>query len=170
MANFDLFINRLLRIEGGYVKHPNDQGGCCCKGITLPVYRGEYGAGLTCEDLKTITDEQAGKIYKKYYWDVCMADKIADSNIAYLLVDFAVNSGCKKAIKAIQELVGVEVDGYMGKITLTAINSYYNPKELFDMLMEYRVDFYNRIVVNKPSQNVFLRGWLNRLKEWEYKE
>lgn len=170
MANFDLFINRLLRLEGGYVNHPNDGGGCSCKGITLPVYRGEYGAGLDCNDLRKITDEQASKIYKKYYWDVCMADKIADSNIAYLLVDFAVNSGCKRAIKAIQDIVGVEVDGYMGKVTLGAINSYYDPKELFDMLMEYRVDFYNDLVEKKPSQGVFLNGWLNRLKEWEYKE
>lgn len=170
MANFNLFINRLLRLEGGYVNNPNDLGGCCCKGITLPVFRGEYGAGLDCNDLKNITDEQAAKIYKKNYWDVCKADKIADSNIAYLLVDFAVNSGCRTAIKALQSLIGVEVDGVIGNITLNSLNSYYNPKEMFDMLMDYRKDFYNKLVEKKPSQKVFLKGWMNRLKEWEWKE
>lgn len=170
MASFDIFINKLLRLEGGYVNHKNDRGGCTCKGVTLPVFRGVYGAGLTCDDLRDITDDQAGTIYKKNYWDVCKADKIRNSCIAYLLVDYAVNSGVRTAIKAVQRLLDVEVDGVVGPVTIGAINAYSEPKELFDRLMEVRKNHYLKIVENNPSQKVFLKGWMNRLNEWEWKD
>ena len=170
MANFNLFINRLLRLEGGYVNHKNDKGGCTCKGVTLPLFRGTYGAGLDCDDLKTISDDQAACIYKRNFWDVCKADNMHDSNIAYLLVDYAVNSGCRTAIKGVQGLLGVEMDGVVGNITIGAINAYSDPRELFDKLMGVRRQHYLRIVENNPSQKVFLKGWMNRLKEWEWKD
>lgn len=170
MANFDIFINRLLRLEGGYVNHKNDRGGCTNKGVTLPVFRGMYGAGLDCNDLKNITDEQASQIYKKNYWDVCGGDKICNSQIANLLVDFAVNSGCKTAIKAIQRLLNVDADGIVGPMTLRAINGHSDPFKLHSALMDARVKFYEDIVKNNESQRVFLKGWLNRLKEYEWKD
>lgn len=170
MANFDLFINRLLRLEGGYVNHPNDKGGCTNMGITLPVYRGYYGAGLDCDDLKHMTEEQASTIYKRNYWDVCGGDKICNSQIANLLVDYAVNSGCRTAIKAIQRLLNVDVDGVVGPMTIGAINAYSDPRELFDGLMQERKKHYDKIVKNNPDQKIFLKGWINRLKEWEWKD
>lgn len=170
MANFNVFLRRLLRLEGGYVNHKNDKGGCTNKGVTLTTFRKYYGAGLDCNDLKNITEEQIGNIYKTGYWDKCNADKIADSNLAYLLVDFAVNSGAKTAIKTLQNIIGVEDDGVCGKITLSAINSYYNPQELFELLLEARRKFYYDIVEKDETQKVFLEGWLNRLDEFEWKE
>lgn len=167
MANFDLFINKLLRLEGGYVNHPNDRGGCTNKGITIATFRGVYGAGLDCEDLKKLTDEQACHIYKKNYWDVCGGDKICNSQIANLLVDYAVNCGCRTAIKAIQRLLDVQVDGVVGSQTIGAINAYSEPLELFDRLMEVRRNHYLKIVEKNPSQKCFLKGWFNRLKAWD---
>lgn len=169
MADFGLFINKLLRLEGGYVNHPNDKGGCTCKGITLPVFRGVYGAGYSCDDLKEITDSQVEHIYKTQYWDICRADEIRNSQIANLLVDFAVNSGCRTAVKTIQKIVGTTEDGIMGKITLGAINSK-SPKQVFDELMQHRIDYYNDIVEKNPNQRVFLKGWLNRLEDWKWKD
>lgn len=170
MANFNVFLRKLLRLEGGYVNHKNDKGGCTNKGVTLNTFRKYYGAGLDCNDLKGITEDQVSNIYKSGYWDVCNADKIADSNLAYLLVDFAINSGPKTAIKVLQDIVGVEVDGVLGKISLSAINSYYNPKELFELLLEARKQFYYDIVEKDETQEVFLQGWLNRLDNFKWKE
>lgn len=170
MANFDLFINRLLRLEGGYVNHKNDRGGCTNKGITIATFRGAFGAGLNCEDLKKLTDEQAYQIYKKNYWDTCGGDKIQNSQVAYLLVDYAVNSGCRTAIKAIQRLLDVDVDGVIGQQTIGAINAYSDPSELHSRLMDVRRNHYKKIVENNPSQKVFFKGWMNRLKEYEWKD
>lgn len=170
MANFGVFFRKLLRLEGGYANHKNDKGGCTNKGITINTFRDYYGAGLDCNDLKEIKEEQVEHIYKDGYWDKCWGDKIADSNLAHLLVDFAINSGCKKAIKTLQSIIGVDDDGIMGKITLNAINSYYNPKELFEELKEARKKHYLDIVEKNPSQKVFLKGWLNRLDGYEWRE
>lgn len=167
MANFDLFINRLLRLEGGYVNNPYDRGGCTCKGITLPVFRGVYGAGLDCDDLKAITDDDAGKIYKSQYWNPCNADKIKSQRIANLLVDWAVNSGVRTACKGLQRILGVKVDGIIGEQTLNAINCFEDDGFIYDALMDERKEFYHRIVARDESQECFLKGWLNRLKEWE---
>lgn len=167
MASFPLFINRLLRCEGGFVNHPNDYGKCTNKGITLGVFQSHYGSGVNCEDLKTLTDEQASKIYKSDYWDVCKADKIKSQRIANLLVDFAVNSGCKTAIKALQRVLGVSVDGVIGNQTLSALNAFSDDSFVYDAFMDERKEFYYRIVARDESQEVFLEGWLNRLKSWE---
>ena len=170
MANFGVFLRKLLRLEGGYTHTKSDKGGCTNQGITINTFRSYYGAGLDCNDLKNIKESQVEYIYRDGYWDKCWGDKIADSNLAYLLVDFAVNSGVKKAIKTLQSIIGVEDDGIMGKITLNAINSYYNPKELFDELKEARRQYYLSIVEKNPSQKKFLKGWFNRLDEYEWRE
>lgn len=167
MCNFKDFIKNIFRLEGGYVNHPNDKGGCTNKGITIETFRSFYGKDMTCSDLKNITEEQAEAIYKNNYWNPCWGDKIYCHKIAELLVDWAINSGVKTAIKGIQRIVGVEVDGVMGPKTLKAINNY-PVKSLFDKLKEERKLFYENIVKKNPSQEVFLKGWLNRLNSYKW--
>jgi lysozyme family protein len=167
MANFSIFLRKLLRLEGGYVNHKNDRGGCTNKGVTLNTFKQYYGLGLDCDDLKNITEEQVENIYKKGYWDPCWGDKIQNTRIAQLLVDWAINSGVKTAIKGIQTIVGVDVDGYMGPMTVGAINNY-PPKELFEKLKAARKNFYLSIVEKDNTQKVFLNGWLNRLEEYQW--
>lgn len=167
MCKFKDFIKNIFRLEGGYVNHPNDKGGCTNKGITIETFRSFYGKDMTCSDLKSITDEQAETIYKNNYWNPCWGDKIYCHKIAELLVDWAINSGVKTAIKGIQRIVGVDVDGVMGPKTLKAINDY-PVKPLFDKLKEERKLFYENIVKKNPSQEVFLKGWLNRLNSYKW--
>lgn len=164
--NFDVWVSKILRLEGGFVNNPNDLGGCTNKGITLETFKDFYGRGNTVDDLKCITDEQAAEIYRKNYWDKVKAERIDFSPLSYLLADFAVNSGVRTAVKGIQKIVGVEVDGIIGNMTLNAINEY-DGTELFNRLKEYRVEHYQKIVENNPSQKIFLRGWLNRLDEYK---
>ena len=167
MANFGVFLRKLLRLEGGYVNHKNDKGGCTNQGITISTFRSFYGAGLDCSDLKNIKDEQVENIYKKNYWDPCYGDKIQCSRVAYLIVDWAVNSGVKTAIKEVQKIVKTSADGVMGPMTLKAINTY-PPKDLFFAIKDARKKFYENIVKKNPSQECFLKGWLNRLDEYEW--
>lgn len=167
MANIKSFLTKILKLEGGYVNHPNDKGGCTNKGITLSVFKYYYGSDKTCKDLKNITDEQVENIYLQGFWNPCWGDKIQCPRVANLIVDWAVNSGVKTAIKGVQKIVGTTVDGIMGNITLKAINSYPS-KDLFDEIKKVRSNFYNEIVENNSSQKVFLKGWLNRLKAYDW--
>ena len=169
MANFNVFLRKLLRLEGGYVNHKNDRGGCTNKGVTLNTFKKYYGSVMDCDDLRNITEDQVGYIYKNGYWDPCWGDKIQCSKIAQLLVDWAVNSGTKTAIKGIQKIVGTDVDGIMGPMTLNAINTF-PAKDLFDALKETRKNFYYDLVEKDETQEVFLEGWMNRLDEYEWCE
>lgn len=166
MADFNKFLNILLKVEGGYVNHPNDKGGCTNKGITIDTFKNYYGQDMTCEDLKNITDEQAGKIYKELYWDRCWGDEIESDKVANIIIDWAVNSGVKTALRNVQKIVGTLVDGVMGNMTLTAINNY-GEEELFLKIRNTRKQFYENIINRNPSQKVFRHGWLNRLKHYD---
>lgn len=169
MAKITNFLSNLLKLEGGYVNHPNDNGGCTNKGITIATFRNYYGSNKTCNDLKNISDEQIEKIYKTGYWDVCWGDKIQCPKIAQLIADWAVNSGTKTAIKGVQKIVGVKDDGIMGPMTLKAINNYPT-KDLFELLKKARKEFYESIIKKNPSQKCFLKGWMNRLDDYKWCE
>ena len=165
MADFDKFLKILLKVEGGYVNHPDDKGGCTNKGITINTFKNYYGQDMTCDDLQNITDEQAGKIYKEGYWNPCWGDKMESDKVANIIVDWAVNSGVKTAIRNVQKIVGTKVDGIMGNMTLTAINNYPED-ELLLTLRKVRKEFYENIISRNPSQKVFRNGWLNRLNHY----
>lgn len=169
MADFGAFLRKVLKLEGGYVNHPNDKGGCTNQGITLNTFRDYYGAGLNCEDLQNIEDKQVEKIYKEGYWDPCWGDKIQCPKVAQIIADWAVNSGVKTALKAVQKIVKTDADGIMGPNTLNAINTY-PAKDLFFEIKDTRKEFYENLVQKNPSQKVFLKGWIKRLDEYEWCE
>ena len=70
MANIKTFLEKLMKLEGGYINHPNDKGGCTNKGITISTFQHYYGSDKTCEDLKQITEEQVEYIYRQGYLSV----------------------------------------------------------------------------------------------------
>ena len=61
----------------------------------------------------------------------CKADKIQDQSVANMLVDFAYNSGVKRAATYLQLTLGITADGIIGNKTLFAINKS-NGKRLFE--------------------------------------
>ena len=169
MANYLETIPLIKKWEGGYVDYPNDNGGCTMQGVTIATFRHYYGEKKTCSDLKRITEEQWGYIFKNGYWDVCKADEINNQSIANIIVDWAWMSGPRIVAKKIQEILKVPADGIIGKQTLAALNSA-DQKKLFESIYKAREVFYENICEKKPSQRVFLKGWLNRLKDYTYSE
>ena len=74
-----------------------------------------------------------------------------------------------EVVKKIQTAVGIKADGIFGPKTLNALNA--EPQRcVFCKIKAAREEFYNNIVRKTPSQIVFLKGWLNRLKMFEYDE
>jgi lysozyme family protein len=92
MASFDLFLPMLLKFEGGYVDDPDDPGGETNKGVTMAVFRGcsqsLLGVAPTSDNLKALTDAQAGIIYKALYWDKIQGDGINLQDLANIVCDF----------------------------------------------------------------------------------
>ena len=153
MANFDFAFNKLLKFEGGYVDDKDDKGGETKYGISKNAYQNI--------DIENLTRQDAMKIYKRDYWDKIKGEQIKNQRVAEYLFDMAVNMGVGSASKIVQEIVGVKVDGIVGRKTLNAINSY-NPDMLIAEMRLKRIQRYINIVESKKTNKKFLLGWIKR--------
>lgn len=167
MADVSKFSPILAKWEGGFVNDPADRGGATNKGVTLATFKAFYGSNKTADDLKRITDDQYNHILKVGYWDKCKADEIKNQSVANFIVDFAYNAGNITAIKKMQKILKVVVDGKCGPKTISALNAY-DQKKFFEEYRQARVGYYNAIVKNNPSQSKFLKGWLRRTNDYKF--
>lgn len=173
MANFDAFLPVLLRFEGGFVDNPADPGGATNKGITMQTFRDAamplLGVAPTLDNLKRLSDGQAGAIYKAMYWDKARADDIASQDLANILVDFQVNAGAN-AIKLLQRVLNsagavpaLAVQGVMDAPTLRAVQGM-DHRDLYGRFRQGRIEYYRDLVARRPRLQCFLKGWLNRVE------
>lgn len=152
----------VLKWEGGYVNDKDDRGGCTNKGITIGTYRTYYGKDKTCADLKKITDEQWGHIFKSGYWDKAKCDQIQSQAVAELVCQMCWGSGPVTAIKKIQTALGLKNDGIVGPLTLAALNGDENEvwKKLYDMRKAWLAN-----IAQIGNNKKFFKGWMNRLDD-----
>jgi lysozyme family protein len=180
MSHFEKIIIPILEREGGFVDHPQDPGGATNKGITFVTFKNHaqsiLGIEPTLENLKNLSDDQAKTLYYYLYWLKINGEYIENINIAELLLDMAINSGCKTAVKYLQESINfisgtdpIKEDGACGPITTELINKS-DAKILFRAFKINRISFFNNLVKRKPSLKVFLNGWMNRINGFKYKD
>ena len=175
MASFDAFFPTLLKHEGGFVNDPADPGGATNKGITMKTFQGcakrFLGIDPTLANLKALTDEQAGKIYKPLYWDKVRGDDIALQELANIIFDFQVPAG-DNAAKLLQRVLNdmgakppLMVDGDIGPGTMTTLKGM-DQKTVYGRYKKGCIDYYRDLVVKRPALGKFLNGWLNRVNSF----
>ncbi len=172
MADFRLFFPTLLQHEGGFVNDPVDPGGATNKGVTLETFQRcaqrLLGIAPTLDALKALSDEQAGLIYKTLYWDPIKGDQISLQPLANIVFDFQVNAGNRSA-KLLQQVLNdlgtkpaLAVDGVVGMGTLAALQTN-DQKTVYAHFKQGRIDYYRKLVVQRPALQKFLKGWLKRV-------
>lgn len=170
MANVNQLAPFILKWEGGFIDDPDDLGGATNMGVTIGTYeaycRKKGYSKPTVERLKNLTKEEWTEILKTMYWDRWKADEIKSQSVADILVDWVWASGAH-GIKIPQRLLGVKVDGIVGPKTIAAVNAK-NPRELFDMIKIARFDFIEDICHQRPTNNKFKRGWMNRINDIKF--
>lgn len=163
-------IDHTIKIEGGYVNHPNDKGGPTNWGVTQAVYSEWLGRPASIDDVKCMPREHAEEIYLLKYIVKPRIDTLPEE-LQPQLFDMAVNHGPRKAIQLFQETLNMagfacSSDGVLGPATRKVAADAYAKMGAFliNAISERRELFYKEIVARSPSQNVFLRGWLKRAK------
>lgn len=155
-------INKVLVHEGGFVNDPDDKGGATNYGITQKVYEEFVGRKVSVDEIKNMPKGNAIAIYKKNYWDKIGGDKIKSYAVAYALFDQAVNRGVPKVVKQAQGILGISQDGIAGSGFVSAINKVPE-KSFLDQFIKASENSYRSIASLNPTQEKFLKGWLNRL-------
>jgi len=151
---FDRCIKVILKNEGGYANHPADPGGETKYGITKRYFPDE--------DIKNLTKKRAIDIYYRRYWLPMGLWRLCNENIILQIFDFGVNAGKYRATKTAQRVAKVKEDGIFGRVTAHAINNYQG-----DYLKNYkyaRKIYYEWLANQDPRKEVFLEGWLKRIK------
>ena len=127
------------------------------------LHRAEGNITLASQQLykNTHLKEQAMDFYKRTFWDRMKLDKVDNDNTATELFVFAVNAGTRNAVRKAQKIVGVEVDGLVGPMTLKALNNFDSNQ--FDMKFdEIEIQFYDDLIKKRPSFACYRAGWMNR--------
>jgi lysozyme family protein len=156
---FERVLPLVLAHEGGYVNHPEDPGGATNRGVTQVTYDAwRRSKGQAPRDVRRITDDEVTAIYRTQYWDTIRGDSLPPG-VAYCVFDAAVNSGPARAVRWLQEVAGVVVDGIVGVRTLAAVEAM-PPEELIGAYCDTRMAF----LWGLRHWPTFGRGWTRRVE------
>jgi lysozyme family protein len=156
-SRFHQAVEEVLQHEGGLVDHPRDPGGATKFGITRETLSRARRCPVSVEDVRELTRTEAVAVYRRLYWDVLRADELP-SGIDLAVFDLAVNSGPVRAVRMLQNVLGVPVDGIIGPVTLEAAR-HADPSETIRRLTRTRLGFLGRLA----TWPVFGRGWRRRV-------
>ena len=168
---FRKLMDDLYEKEGGFVNHKADKGGATKYGITKRTLAEWRDNPVTEEDVLILTKTEAEAIYMAWYYKRPQIDKLPEV-LQPFMFDACVNHGAKQAWKFMQLALNnllpayLEVDGIPGKKTFAAIEKIANGDDLIKELVRQREIFYAALVTAKPSQKVFLKGWMARAKSF----
>lgn len=181
-------------IEGGYANNPNDNGGETYCGIArkshpswsgwptiddakeiYPVYKKDKLAFNNYIKEKGIAIK-VQDFYRENFWKPLQLDKISNEAIAIKIFEMSINLGIGKGASIVQKCLNLmiigdayelKVDNVIGKMTVKMVNDLTAKDDgqfLLKLLTLEQGHFYMKICYNNPSQEKFLKGWVNRLK------
>lgn len=149
--NFQRAFKIIIEAEGGYVNDPKDPGGETKYGISKRSYPDL--------DIKSLTLDDAQKIYYRDYWIPCRCDFFC-YGISLCLFDTAVTSGVSRSIKFLQEASGtLTVDGILGQRTIKVINS----SSAWSIITRF-CDIREKYLQSLVNFKFYGKGWMKRSK------
>lgn len=167
--NWDFAFKQMIAHEGGFTDDERDPGnqlpdgrkGCTNLGVTQKAWEGYIGRQVTHDEMKALTPDLVNGFYKRRYWDAVKADDLP-SGVDYIVFDTCVNSGPGRAAKLLQEAVGANPDGAIGRMTLQAVEAQ-PVDQLIKDLCARRLAYMKSL----PTWQTYGRGWERRVIESE---
>lgn len=157
---FDDILTQLMADEGGFSDHPEDPGGVTNFGQTIPWLTDLYGRPATRADVVTLTYDTARANYATFARRTRIAEVAERSpRIGMVLMDFAINSGLKNAIRAMQRSLDTTPDGVIGSRTLERLSQVVEAEVVTEVVAS-RLEIFARIT---RGTHPFIYGWLMRV-------
>ena len=191
MTPSDRIFARLMKHEGGYNDIPEDKGGATKFGVSLATLERlrrdhrqfyedllHHGSVPTNQDIFDLTIEQAKAIFERFYFGP-FADLPVPLPVLAEVVDAAYNHGPRTAAQFLQTAINktlgynksdqrrLRVDGKIGPLTRKALARVMPRRDDDILISKYRgvrEARYFRIVKKDPTQNIFIRGWILRVR------
>lgn len=158
-ANFGKALQEVLGVEGGRANNKHDNGGRTNYGITQATYDA-YRLRMSQpeQSVYQIDQNELESIYRNSYWNIVRGDDLP-SGIDLAVFDFAVNSGPVRAVRELQKVLGVNTDGQVGNLTLSAVRSR-DAGALIDAYQAARLAY----VESLDDFKYFGKGWKSRIE------
>lgn len=179
MADSECAINFVLRNEGGLNEKiaERDPGGLTNHGISIRFLKSldkeklrEYGIfeEVTEETIRSLTIDQAKKIYHGEFWTNLPLDYVINQEHANYIFDMAVNMGIASATRCLQRAIWavmrkwdfLDDDGIFGPKTLSYVNQC--GFLLMPALRAERAAYYRSLASSSDFSNEILAARYNR--------
>lgn len=169
--DFDFSFKYVMINEGGakYTNHKHDKGSHTKYGITISTLSRWRREACSPNDVKELTEEEAKEIYWGLYWLPLNLPAVDSRAISTAMFDIGVVRGIGVPPKYAQEICNkfgfkLKIDGHIGPKTLQALNEI--DEQTFVYGFSHRAENgFKAIAQKNPTQNKFLKGWLNRAKK-----
>ena len=172
--------------EGGYSNHVSDTGGETFMGISRK-YNPDWNGWSIVDNYiykeklndNTKLISYVRDFYEKSYWNTpkLNLERLSEQypQVACELFDVAVNMGTTRAARFLQRALNIlnrdeknyddlQVDGFCGNVTFNIIDKYSGSEMyLRKMIILLKAKFYIDLVERNETQEVFIRGWINRI-------
>lgn len=158
-------FRKLMKWEGGSkVTYADFDGHTTKYGIIQETYS-IYHKGKSVVDC---TEQEAMEIYYNMFWLKNRLDEVLNESIANFVFQGCVNMGNYGFIRnCVQYPLGAIADGKVGKQTLAVLN--HDLHNTYNKIYSATKARYETIA-RQASKAKFLRGWLNRINDYKFKE
>jgi lysozyme family protein len=159
--------------EGGWSKPRPGDPNPTMRGITLRTLQGLGSLGdldrdgdVDVRDLLRVDETFAGAIYEGAYWTPIATVADHAPRLAVAVFDGAVQHGPARAVILLQQAIGANPDGVIGRLTLGLLRQALVAHGELGVVARYlglRVQFYEDIMFDKPHLEENRRGWQSRV-------
>jgi lysozyme family protein len=155
-----------LAHEGGFQNNPKDRanwtGGQVGVGTLVGTKYGITTLDMPGVVIADITPEQAIAYYIEHYWKP-LYSQISVQGIANKLADLGVLFGVGTAVKNLQSVLDLEMDGIFGPNTLARTNAT-DPIRLLNIFQQEMIMHAQAIAAANPNDAADLNDWVRRIK------
>jgi lysozyme family protein len=172
---FETLTDIVIEHEGGFSDVEHDKGGATKYGISFATWKAralqDLGIEPTIESLRKITLTDAKTIYLNAYWHSKGHAQMSSVRFALMTYDWSITSGKsgREVRRFLQTTYGAKISekGGWNDELASELTRISDQSKLYREISALRKNYYRALVSDDPTQEKFIKGWLNRVADCE---